>query len=453
LEPPRPEYFGEMRINPVTAQVEPFYPEHKRYWSFALSIVVMSSCGVLMTGCMLGMLYARHQLKGEVSGGIVTFQFVLAFLVESINVLLTAVSKWLTNRENHRTQTEHDLHLLGKVMGFKFINSYFVLYYIAFFKDHMQLFGTPMRCIRGDCFLDLQAQLAVFTVVRLTVKNLARFVYPRFSLWYRHMLIHGHVCMENLARGHDRLELADLSNAELQSKLEPYDAFADFDETLITHGYASFFAVSSPWVCAATLLWAVCELLLDMKGITETRKRSFPVRVRGANPWPIAFEVYGVIAAFTNVTLLVFASAQYASWKMSHKVVLFLYLGHIILFANLIVKALFPEVPRSVLMMQMKQEVIVQRCLENIKMESHQQDISQLRSRSGVTRPLEVLEHDPGDHEEEDEPQLSFLVSWNTMVHGLFENLSSRILCVIVACLVITAVIALGMFLLKGGQF
>jgi len=446
LEPPRPEHFGEPRINPVTAQVEAFYPESKRAWKYAFSVFVMLICGVLLLMTILGMLYARHQLKGQVFGGIVTFQFVLALLVEIVNSLLTAVSKWLTNRENHRAQADHDLHLLGKVMGFKFVNSYFVLYYIAFLKDHSLLFGSPMRCLRDDCFLDLQAQLAVFTVVRLTVKNVARFVYPRWRMWYNHVVVDGNKCMDNMRHGHDRLELAELSNAEIQSKLEPYDAFADFDETLITHGYASFFAVSAPWVCSATLLWVVCELLLDMKGLTETRKRPIPMRVRGTAPWTAAFEFYGVVAALTNMTLLVFASDQYASWKLSHKFVLFLYLGHVILFLYMGIKALFPDVPRSVVLMSMKQEVIVQRCLENIKMETNQQDISQLRRRDVLERPAEVLEHDPTDLDEEEEPELSFHSSWVAMTEGLAEHLSHRVVVTIAACLVLCGVLAVGMF-------
>lgn len=448
FDKPRPEHWGEPRINPVTGQVEPFYPEDQRFCKHVFSIFVMLGCAVGLASTILGMLYARHQLKTQVMGGIVTFQFLLAILVETINVFLTIVSKWLTDRENHRTQGEYDLHLLSKSLGFKFVNSYFVLYYIAFMKDHSRLFGEPMRCIRDDCFLDLQSQLAVFTVVRLTVKNFARFAFPRLRTWYRHISVHGQHCMANMHRGHDRLELADLSNAEIQSKLDSYDAFTDFDETLITHGYASFFAVSSPWVCAATLLWVVCELLLDMKGLTETRRRPMPTRVRGTGAWTSAFEVYGVVAAFTNVTLLVFASDQYAGWKLSYKVVLFMYIGHIILFAYLGIKALFPEIPRSVVLMAMKQEVIVQRCLENIKMEHHQQDLSQLRRRDGTDRPLEVLEHDPTDNEGmEAEPELSFMGAWRALNDGLADHVHYRVVLTIAVCLVICLVSATTVFI------
>lgn len=448
LEPPRPEYWGEPRINPVTAQVEPFYPDHKRKLHYCLSFFVMIICAIFLTASILGVLYARHQLKEQVPGGIITFQIALAFLVEAFNVLLTAVCRCLTDRENHRAQSEYDLHLLWKVMGFKFASSYFVLYYIAFLKDHTVLFGSPMRCIRNDCFLDLQAQLAVFTVVNLAVKNLARSVSPRLRTWWRHVRVSGRACMENMWH-HDKLELAELSSAEIQSKMETFDGFADFDETLITHGYASFFAVSSPWVCAATLLWVICELLLDMKGLTETRKRPFPLRVRGTGPWASAFEAYGVIAAFTNIALLVFVSDQYGSWTPAQKVILFIFFGHVIFLSCIAVKIVLPAIPRSVELTKMKQEIVVQRALENITVQHHQQDISQLRMRDGNHRVHQVLEHDPGE-DEEPEPQLSAKHSWLSMSQGLKEHVPWRLLICIVICLVVVAVTATCLFFFLG---
>ena len=71
------------------------------------------------------------------------------------------LARWLTDRENLRTQTDYDSHELAKVMGFRFLCSYFVLYYVAFFKDNTDLFGVPMQCMHDNCFVDLQSQLAM----------------------------------------------------------------------------------------------------------------------------------------------------------------------------------------------------------------------------------------------------------------------------------------------------
>lgn len=441
LEPPRPEYYGEPRINPVTGEVEPFFPGSKRRWKYVKSFFAIALSGISLTAAILGILYARHMLKGQVTGGIVTFQFLLAFFVEIVNSLLTLVCKTLTSSENHRSQRDHDTHLLNKVMGFKFVNSYFVLYYIAFFKKHSWLFGTPMTCIRDDCFLDLQAQLAVFTVVRLTVKNLFQFCWPRFVAWYRKSskIDEASFC-DVCSRAHGRLELADMSFAELQNKREPFDSFTDFDEVLITHGYASFFAVSSPWVCAATLLWVVCELLIDMKGITESRRRPFPVRVRGTEPWNTAFEVYGAIAALTNISLLVFTSEEFGHWKFSHKCVLFVYLVHLVLIAKIVVKAILPEMPRSVVMTEAKQEIVAQRCLENTMANHRQEDLSRLLNRDTIPMTDQQVHDEDPDPDEDHEPSFSVSQNWRWLKEGFREHLPWRMLLLMVVSVIICTV-------------
>jgi hypothetical protein len=444
LEPARPEYYGVLRINPVSGEKEPYFPGSERRWKYVTSFFAIALSGILLIGAILGILYARHMLKGQVSGGIVTFQFLLACFVEIVNNLLSSMSKFLTDRENHRSQRDHEVHLLNKVMGFKFVNSYFVLYYIAFFKKHSWLFGTPITCIRDDCFLDLQAQLAIFTVVRLPVKNLLRFCWPRCVAWYRRCRKQTREgSCEACHRSQSRLELADLSYTELQNKREPFDSFMDFDEVLVTHGYASFFAVSSPWVCAATLLWVVCELLMDMKGLTESRRRPFPVRVRGTEPWNTAFEVYGAIAALTNISLLVFTSDIYADWKFSHKFVLFVYLVHLIILAKLTVKGLFPEMPRSVEMTLAKQEIVAARCLENTMVDHPHEDFSRLWNQEEKQASLDqqVHEEDP-DPDEDPEPGFSLTQSWRLMKQGLREHVPWRMMIVMIVSLIFSTLAA-----------
>merc|ERR1719162_1263542 len=113
-------------MNPVTAQVENYYPWEKRMRKYLLSAVVILLSGVVVVFFLLGMLYARHKFKNQAVGGIAGFMFVVSLLVEIINSGLSFVARKLTERENHRTQSEHETRLLIKVFLFKFINSYFV---------------------------------------------------------------------------------------------------------------------------------------------------------------------------------------------------------------------------------------------------------------------------------------------------------------------------------------
>merc|ERR1719161_2427821 len=69
LEPCRPEHFGEPRINPVTAQVEPYYPPSSRRWQYARSVVVVIILTFLLLFLMCIMIFSRHVYKNQVNGG------------------------------------------------------------------------------------------------------------------------------------------------------------------------------------------------------------------------------------------------------------------------------------------------------------------------------------------------------------------------------------------------
>eukprot|EP00928_Gymnodinium_smaydae_P015754 TRINITY_DN15837_c0_g1_i3.p1 TRINITY_DN15837_c0_g1~~TRINITY_DN15837_c0_g1_i3.p1 ORF type:complete len:743 (+),score=131.61 TRINITY_DN15837_c0_g1_i3:90-2318(+) len=380
LEPCRPEHHGEPRLNPVTTEVEPYYPWEERVWKYMTSLIVVAFSGVLMVTVILGLLYARHTMKNEVSYGIVTFQFLLAVCVEMMNSFLSLVTSWLTRRENHRTRSEHEHHMLAKTICFKTVNSYFALYYIAFFKSHGYLFGSSMKCLRNDCFLDLQSQLAIFVLFRMTVLNLFELMLPRVKHLWRTWNLNGKTVWEYV-RGRSRMELADMSQPEQQAKKDPYESFADFDETLISHGYATLFAVSSPWVCFATLVGTIIEIFIDLRSVTDLKQRALPVKARNNDPWTTAFEVYGWLAAFTNVVLLIFGSHIFETWSFTDKITLFVFVEHSIFLVRLLIKSIFPETPKGVELLRLKQDHVVHRALENIKPESGQ-DYSMFRARS-----------------------------------------------------------------------
>jgi len=366
----------------------------------------------------------------------------MAIFIEINNVGLTYVAKYLTTQENHRTQSEHDTHLLAKVFAFKFVNSYFVLYYIAFFKKHAYLFGSTLHCIRDDCMLDLQLALCIFMVVRLVVQNLFEFLSPKFKVWRRDVTHKTSERWHNLCNPSNRLEQADMSAAELQSKREPYDPFLDFDETLITHGYATLFAVSSPWVCTATLLWIMVETVIDVKNLTENTQRPLPIKMRTNEPWDTAFDIYGVFAALTNVIMLVFASKQYEMWTFTEKLMLFIYLFHMILFAELLIKFLFPVVPRSVALLNLKQANMVHRCLENIKVEP-QQDFSLFRQHGADN--FEIMEQDIFD-DDDIEPELNMRGSYDQMKADLLKALDKGLVAILCITVGVTVLIGLGLF-------
>lgn len=415
LEPCRPEHTGERMINPVTAQVEPHYPFKKRIYDYIFSASIMVITLVLLVFSLGVLILCRHLYRADM--GILFFCLVTAAYCELANEILTKIGRVLTDRENHRTLSEHETHLLSKVMCFKFINSYAVLFYIVFMKHHGHLFGVQMDC--KDCLLDMEGQLAVFVIFRLVVSNVFEFFLPRVKLWWRSCLYNdARYLREQLKFTH--LQSSDLSVPETQSKKERFDNFSNFDEILITHGYMSLFAMASPWICFATLISVMVEIYLDMKGLIENRQRPRPVRSKTNEPWTTALDIYGCIGAFTNGLILIFGSSEYASWTVSEKLALFIVLEHAIFAARLILRLCLPDVPKNVETLKLKQDMMVHRCLENVKVEQNQ-DFSKLIDQQLET--IEVFEQDIWEEEDTpDDGQWNLTTSVESLQKGVTEE-------------------------------
>lgn len=459
FEPARPQFYGENRMNPVTAQIEPYYSWRERLMSHIFSVLVIMVGFVLLVAYVMAILFLRHGMKDQLpdhSQRIIIFNFAIAILVEMLNGMLATVAKKLNDWENHRTQTEYERHLLIKTMAFKFVNCYFVLYYIAFVKSGVNFLGVQMTCWRDDCFMELQLQLAAFIIVRMTLSNLAEYLVPKLLSCGRGISDRKRTVFHNMV-SYNKLELADMSAQEAESKKENYSSFEDFDEVLIGHGYATLFAVTSPWVCTATLLWVIVESILDVKGITEVRRRPLPERVRTNEPWNTAFDIYGTLGVFTNITLLVWTSDIWKDQSSTYRLVVYIYLLHAVFLSKWVVQALFPERPRSVELLRLKQAFVVHRCLENIKLDAQQQthqDYGLLRS-SHKSERIPVLDQDMNDLDaEEEEPHFHFLSSMYHLYTGLKESIEPLWCCAFL--IAISATIALSVFLvlynLKNGN-
>ena len=82
-------------------------------------------------------------------------------IIAVYGAMFEALADWLTEWENHRTQSEYDNSRVGKNFLFQFVNNYFVLFYIAYLREVPFAALQPHPCDGGNCFPQLQMQLAI----------------------------------------------------------------------------------------------------------------------------------------------------------------------------------------------------------------------------------------------------------------------------------------------------
>lgn len=402
LEESRPEFYGTSRINPVTERVDKFYPWSQRIWKVLFSYTVISVTVLCLAFVVCMLFFLRHLTAG--SGGRFLFQCINAIVVEILNDVFTTVARVLTDHENHRTETEYASHLLAKTVVFKFINSYISLYYIAFFKYHSTLFGSPLTCISGptgepDCLLDLAQQLGIFIVLRLTLQNAIEVGVPYLTMMYR-IWKEGRQFQTSMFHTESAIHLPDMAAAEKQAKMEQYEEFDDMDEILILFGYTTLFAVACPWVPAIVLLGVVFECFLDSKKLMSIHRRPFPNQARNNEPWDTAFDVFCWLAMATNLAVIVFASHEFDTWTHWEKILLFAGTEHLMIFVRVAIGVALPDVPREVGMLKLKQNAIVHKQMILGGDEDDHEMRQQAMLTSNIGAHVEVFDRDESDEED-----------------------------------------------------
>mmetsp|Transcript_65795 Transcript_65795/g.157225 ORF Transcript_65795/g.157225 Transcript_65795/m.157225 type:complete len:737 (-) Transcript_65795:223-2433(-) len=395
-EPTRPQFTGVSRINPVTGRVDRYYPWSKRILTVMCSYTVLVFA-IGMLGFVVAMLFfLRHYMHDNFPGrgNRYLFQFINALMVELLNYLFTLVAKWLTDRENHRAESEYSSHLLAKTVVFKFVNSYISLYYIAFFKDRSSFFGEPMSCMKDDCMKDAGSQLCIFMVVRLTILNAAEFLLPQMRTWYR-SYSEGRQFNTGLFSSALTV-MPDMSTAEKQSKKEDVNLFEDMDEVLIGYGYCTLFVSVAPWVTTLALVANVIECFLDQKKLVFLFRRNFPLPAANNEPWDTAFDVFSHIALLTNLAVVVFSSHAFDEWSYTYRLLILVVGEHVLLLIRVAVGIIAPATPRQVRLLQLQQRVVVHRHID-LGGEEDDHDTRTSAMRSANLPPVVIYDRDDDD--------------------------------------------------------
>ena len=164
---------------PSAATGLPRVPDKLRSWwerwvpPFTL-ILLVAFCVVAVIGVALFKIYVALFPGG----------FVAAFVLNAVTIIVLSrvydwVANWLIEFENHRTQSSHDNSVIINFCAFQFANSYNALLYIAFFK-RIPVWGNPegLSCVHDDCIEELELQLAIILLLRLTLSNAFEVISP-----------------------------------------------------------------------------------------------------------------------------------------------------------------------------------------------------------------------------------------------------------------------------------
>ncbi|XP_063690723.1 anoctamin-7-like [Bolinopsis microptera] len=251
-----------------------------------------------------------------------------ATLIICLSYVYRIIANKLTDRENHRTQRDHDNHLSFKIYLFEFVNYYSTLFYIAFIKgnvtspaDPRYLYGNSMKiegCAPGGCMSEVSIQMIMIMSVQRIVPILKDIIRTlninRIKEEMKFKLLSPFVdCCKFTQRWKDMAEqiLKDLNKNRSQyvqdfELAEPTEMYQEYINNIIQLGFLTMFVTAFPLAPLICLFINIWQRHKDATRYVKRVRRPIGFKTEGIGAWMNILEVLSRIAILVNAILIAF---------------------------------------------------------------------------------------------------------------------------------------------------
>ncbi|KAK9510462.1 hypothetical protein O3M35_005246 [Rhynocoris fuscipes] len=314
FDEPRPNFRGVMGVDAVTGKTLPQAPRfitHLKMYCVSLPIVVVCMFGAFLV--MLFSFWVEDHLRQIPDIPIVMIyipSIVYAILVYAMNLVYRRFATFLTEWENHRTQSQFDRHRVTKLVLFEFVNNFMSLFYIAFVIQDMEL---------------LRYQLAVLLIILQALNNVQEAILPLllkhcyhkmnnkiplkketpdrrgsiFQLKQYGRLIEL-VGVKELDPNDSRIQQA-ITEGSMEKYEDPYD---DYLELFVQFGYVFLFSSVYPMAAFWAFLNNFLEIRSDAFKLCCVNQRPMSRKVKDTGAWQRSFQALCALSVMTNCALL-----------------------------------------------------------------------------------------------------------------------------------------------------
>ena len=389
-EAERPEFVGELRYSPVTDQPEVYYAKgsatrRRIVLGFTTCVVLMAAAGLATWGCLRAKSLFSKPEFGMHEWGLKMAGLLNALQIGVGNMLYGTVAMRLTDWENHRTQSDWERLLVTKTFLFRFINSYFSFFYIAFAKritEEAELREcTPKpgeaTCYMGcgtrfqpiGCMDELSSQILVIFVSQTVFGNITEMAMPMFS---RHYKLWQEARAARKLHG-DTADKVVLEQPEDEAKYGEYriekESFDDYAEMVVQYGFVTLFVVAFPLTPVLALANNVLELHVDSIKLCFGFRRPFPFAGQNIGQWELFMNMISSISVVTNIAIIIFTTDLFATWPEWQKWALFVVAEHALLLVKIGVQMTVEDCPQWVLDLLDRHELLVNKIFKGLEQE------------------------------------------------------------------------------------
>ena len=224
---------------------------------------------------------------------------------------------FLNDWEGHRLHEEYYNQLVIKRISFIVINSFYSLFYIAFFDQRQEY--TQDNTLRLEA---LRMQLVILFLMAIIYQNIMEIFCPVYcpkivrkcnnccskKKHRRHVNKEQNEEYQELIASQTETELTEwnMSDVLKQSELSiSPDVLDNTAEIVVLHGYVTLFIVVFPLMPLLAVINNFVELKVDKYNLLNTQ-RPVPTAAAGLGVWTKVLTVFAVVAIYSNLALLTF---------------------------------------------------------------------------------------------------------------------------------------------------
>ncbi|XP_063912681.1 anoctamin-3-like isoform X1 [Zophobas morio] len=310
------ESCSQRRWSSFTGSLEPYEPTRTRIVHITLSYATSLFLIAIVLAIVFGVIMYRVamttiiRLTGserlEIHGPFMLQASSACLQVVSIQLFglfYVRLSKWLTNLENPRTQTEYDSLIAQKRYLLCFWNNYASLFYIAFVKGRFYSPNEPPStsysetdlCGPTGCMMNLCLQLSILMLFKSLFGNIFTLIIPliKEKLWK------SKTSQQDVPQWEKEFEL-----------IQPRRHFlvSEYTEMMVQYGFVTFFVGAFPLAPLCALINNCLELRVDAYKLLTRYRRPVPRQQSGIGVWTSILKVITHLSVATNAFVLAFTS-------------------------------------------------------------------------------------------------------------------------------------------------
>lgn len=360
----RPEYHGDEIESIVTGKPITYFPPTKRANLIFQSTLVIITLIAIVVGIVAGIYALRILLaKTDKTMASSVASILNAIQIQVMNIVYGNIADALTDRENHRTDTQYEDSLIAKMFMFQFVNSYASLFYVAFIQETIE--GTEQPTMD-----QLALNLSIIFFTRLVSGNLIELYMPKYKAQMR---------VKQETGGTDE---SVLTRPEQEYILAPYDiikgVIKDYAELAIQFGYLTLFVVAFPAAPFLAFISNVVEVKVDAHKVLHFQQRPIPTGAEDIGTWQVIFTLIAGAAVISNGALTCFIMDTFNGHSDYSRAWFFLGFQYLVCSIMYILSLLVPDEPEDVAIQLQRREFVVPKIIDRVADEDDTDLLEQL---------------------------------------------------------------------------